>query len=56
MERMPEVLNLSFTGRAMLGKNHSGLCLRAEGDGRTGLFSQGGGLSNTPSLAAEALA
>ena len=35
-----------FAGRATLGKNHSGLCLRAEGDGRMGLFSQGQRLSN----------
>lgn len=35
-----------FAGRATLGKNHSGLCLRAEGDGRMGLFSQGERLSN----------
>lgn len=53
VERMPQVLNLGFTGRVMLGKNHSGLCLRAKGDSRTGLFSQGGRLSNTRSLAAE---
>lgn len=46
VEWMPQVLNLGFAGRATLGKNHSGLCLRAEGDGRTGLFSQGGRLSN----------
>lgn len=48
VEWMPQVLNLGFAGRATLAKNHSRLCLRAEGDGRTGLFflKEGGFLTS----------